>query len=173
MTVRIAVPIQYSSVRVHVDKGRQWSVVEHLLLFGLKEGSRTASELAEASDLPPRMVVEALIYLMRAGWVEIVVRGDRIEFAITAGGLANVDLPLLPAITELVSRPMKFAIEMVHGSVLRWREIDFLSRNRFNRLQGAGIIELPKPTQVPVHRQSDVIASLLDDDERLGCGTVR
>jgi cardiolipin synthase len=166
MTVRIAVPIQYSSVRVHVDKGRQWSVVEHLLLFALKERSRTATELAESSDLPPRMVVEALIYLMRAGWVEIVVKGDRTEFAITAGGLANVDLPLLPVITELVSRPMKFAIEMVHGSVLRWREIDFLSPARFARLKGAGILALPEPAHVPVHRQADVIASLLDDDER-------
>lgn len=166
MTVRIAVPIHYSSVRVHVDKGRQWSVVEHLLLFALKERSRTATELAETSDLPSRMVVEALIYLMRAGWVEIVVRGDRTEFAITAGGLANVDLPLLPVITELVSRPMKFAIEMIHGSVLRWREIDFLSPARFERLKGAGIIPLQEPSHVPVHRQADVIASLLDDDER-------
>lgn len=166
MTARIAVPLQYSSVRVHVDKGRQWSVVEHLLLFALKDHSRTASELAERSALPPRMVVEALIYLMRAGWVEIIVKDDRTEFSITAGGLANVDLPLLPAITELVSRPMKFAIEMLHGSVLRWREIDFLSPARFDRLKGAGIIALPEPAQLPVHRQSDVIASLLDDDER-------
>ena len=69
MTTRVAIPIFFSTVRLHLDKGRRWSVAEHLLLFALKDGESSAKALAERSSLPPRMVLEALINLMRVGWV--------------------------------------------------------------------------------------------------------
>jgi hypothetical protein len=49
-----------------VDKGRPWSVVEHIILEALTEKAWTAAELAAAGKLPRRVIVESCARLMRA-----------------------------------------------------------------------------------------------------------
>src|SRR6266481_6551102 len=67
MTVRVAFPVLFATLRLHLDKGRQWSVVEHLLLHALCERPHSAGELAAEGNLPRRLVIEVVIRLMRAG----------------------------------------------------------------------------------------------------------
>ena len=50
-----------------VDKGRPWSVIEHVILEALAEKAWTTAELAVAGKLPRRIVIEACARLMRAG----------------------------------------------------------------------------------------------------------
>jgi cardiolipin synthase len=66
MTVRIAFPVLFGTLRLHLDKGRQWSVVEHLLLHALCQKPRTAAELAMEGNLPHRLVIEVVVRLMTA-----------------------------------------------------------------------------------------------------------
>jgi cardiolipin synthase len=165
VTVRVAIPIVYSTVRLHLDKGRRWSVAEHLLLFALSQSESSAAELADRSSLPPRMVLEALINLMRVGWVEIIATGDRVRFGITSGGRAHVDKEELPVVTEPATKDMKFAVDRVLGGVLRWRELTFVSPARFERLGEDNILVMPATPNLPAPRPRDIIDSLLDEDE--------
>ena len=73
----LAVPVSVGSVTIHVAKGRRWSVVEHLLLDAVCQKSRPAGELATLARLPVRMVVEAMINLMRAGWLNSSLKGGQ------------------------------------------------------------------------------------------------
>nr|WP_047168486.1 hypothetical protein [Sphingomonas sp. Y57] len=165
MTTRVAIPITYSTVKLHLEKGRRWSVAEHALLFALKAGESTAADLATRSRLPHRMVLEALINLMRVGWVEVVATGDRVRFAITSGGTAHVDKEELPVVTEPLTKDMKFAVDGVLGGVLRWRELTFMSPARFDRLDRADIIVLPTTPDLRPPKPRDIVESLLDEDE--------
>lgn len=165
MIRRVAVPIIYSTVRLHLEKGRRWSVAEHLLLYALSEGENTAEELARQSGLHPRMVVQALVNLMRVGWVEILVTGERVRFAITTGGSAHVGKEELPVITEPVTKDLKFAVDQVLGRVLRWRALTFVPSNRFERLRDDEMVVLPPRKGLGNARLADIIESLLDADE--------
>lgn len=165
MSGQVAVPIQYATIRVFVDKGRHWSVVEHLLLNSICERPRTADELAVLANLPIRLVIEALINLMRVGWAEIQPVGERLKFAGTTGGQANVKLETLPPVSRPLTRTPKFAIEQVTGSVLRWREIVFVPPTS-KRLQAPGLVKLPVGSNLPIRNAMDIVSSLLEDDER-------
>jgi hypothetical protein len=60
----VYVPVFRVAVSYTVSFGRRWSVLEHLLLIELAKSKRSLMELAEAANLPERLVVEALINLM-------------------------------------------------------------------------------------------------------------
>lgn len=165
MSIIVAVPLQYATIKVHVDKGRHWSVVEHVLLHAICKQPRSARQLAKAGDLPLRLVIEALINLMRAGWADLRSEGDHMVFAATAGGMANVELDKLPPVTRPLARVTKFAIEQVTGSVLRWREISFAPQ-KSPRMDYANVVKLPTNSRLPPHNQTEIVAALLEDDER-------
>lgn len=84
--VRVAVPVLHGRRRFHFDKGRPWSIIEHLLLVALINNAATAGELAERGNIPQRVVIEVLIRLMRAGWVEILQRATGVSFQATQKG---------------------------------------------------------------------------------------
>jgi len=165
MTKVIAVPVSVGSVTIYAAKGRRWSVVEHLLLDAVRQEPRGAAELAALARLPVRVIVEAMINLMRVGWVELVAKGANSVFATTQGGRANVDRDELPAVTRLIRRPVRYAVDGVSGTVLRYRDLDFIWASRFRNMrdQVDAIIEpadnLPQPNQI------DAIGSMLQDDE--------
>ena len=69
-TVRVAVPVLQGTKKFVFDKGRPWTVIEHALLISVAQGAQSFSELQERSNLPRRVLVEAIVRLMRVGWVE-------------------------------------------------------------------------------------------------------
>ncbi len=128
--VQVVFPVLKGTRRFIVEKGRRWSVIEHLLLDAVAEEPASAAELSELSRLPRRVVVEAFIRLMRAGWVEIVATSKGSQFRITGAGSTRVHQDQLPAATVTEPQWRGFAIEQVTGSVFRSRELDLIHRNR-------------------------------------------
>lgn len=63
--------------------GRRWSIIEHVLLIESMTAKHTASELAELANVPHRLVVEALINLLRANWIEVRSDNNKVYFAAT------------------------------------------------------------------------------------------
>lgn len=165
MSKVLAIPVSVGSVTIYAAKGRRWSVVEHLLLDAVCQQPRGAAELSELSSLPVRMVVEAMINLMRVGWVELINKGTSSIFVATPGGRSNVARDDLPVVTRLIRRPVRYAIDRVSGTVLRYRDLDFIWSSRFRHIRNQvdGVIasadDLPEPKQI------DVIGSMLHDDE--------
>jgi phosphatidylserine/phosphatidylglycerophosphate/cardiolipin synthase-like enzyme len=138
-TVQVVFQVLKGTRRFIIEKGRRWSVVEHLLLDAVSRGPATAADLAVASHLPRRVIVEAFIRLMRAGWIEVVVTTKGSVFQITPAGADRVDQEQLPAATVTEPRWRSFAIEPITGTVFRGRELDLVHKNRLP----AGTAELP------------------------------
>lgn len=138
-TVQVVFQVLKGTRRFIIERGRRWSVIEHLLLDAVSHGPATAADLAVDSRLPRRVIVEAFIRLMQAGWVEVVVTTKGSVFQITAAGAARVDQEQLPAATVTEPRWRSFAIEPITGSVFRGRELDLVHKNRVP----GGTAELP------------------------------
>jgi hypothetical protein len=87
--IQVAIPVLRGKRRFHVEKGKRWSVVEHLMLDAVVKQPASAAELAQRSHLPRRVVVEAFIRLMRVGWVELAPSAQGLIFVATEGGKAR------------------------------------------------------------------------------------
>jgi hypothetical protein len=167
VAVRVAFPVLFSTIRLHLDKGRQWSVVEHLLLHALVRSPSTATELAKKGELPRRLVLESIIRLMRSGWVEMVAAGGKTGFRATRMGIAVAERDALPAPTRPVSRKASFAIDKVAGWVFRSGDLNLYTPQRFNKLKETGeVVVLPAAKSIPARRPDEIISRLLDDDEQ-------
>ena len=167
MTVRVAFPVLFATIRVHLDKGRQWSVVEHLLLQALCEKPRSAAELAYDGNLPRRLVIEVVIRLMRAGWVELVAMKEQIGFRGTTLGQNVHRQDALPAITRRISRKASFAIDKISGTIFRSRELTLYNPNRLQKLKLKGDIKvLSAASELPTRSAHEIISLVLDDDEQ-------
>lgn len=164
-SIDLALPVLVGTVTVHVAKGRRWSIVEHLLLDAVCRKPRSAQELSDAAAIPQRMVVEAFINLMRAGWVELRTADRRSLFAATAGGEAVVTGDELPVVTRLDKRSVRYAVERLSGTILRYRELDFVWSPRFRSMQSTGYREIEPSSDLFEPKQADVVASMLHDDE--------
>src|SRR5258706_1785200 len=106
--VRVAIPVLRGKVMVLVDKGRPWSVIEHLILEALAKREWTASDLAQSAKLPRRVVVESIIRLMRAGWVDMAPATGSISFQANPYGIAAATKAELPAVGRRMRRPIGF-----------------------------------------------------------------
>jgi phosphatidylserine/phosphatidylglycerophosphate/cardiolipin synthase-like enzyme len=129
-TVLVAFPVVRGTSRFFVQKGRRWSIIEHLLLDAASREPGSAADFASKSGLPRRVVVEAFIRLMRAGWVEISASQNNLVFRATALGMVQAPLDQLPAATVTQPRKRSYAIEQITGGVFRSRELDMRPSHR-------------------------------------------
>jgi hypothetical protein len=123
-TVFVTFPVLRGSNRFFIQYGRRWSVVEHLLLYAAAENPASAAELAKKSGLPRRVILEAFIRLMRAGWVEMATEDGVIVFRATPLGAVHALYEQLPAATVEQQRWRSYHIEQITGGVFRRRELE-------------------------------------------------
>lgn len=129
-TVQVTFPVLRGARRFFIEQGPRWSLIEHLLLDAVCRKPRTVSELSAQSGLPRRVVVEAFIRLMRAGWVEMTAVGNGLVFRGTAAGAEQAPRDQLQAATVVQPKYRGFAIEQVTGGVFRSRELDVRPQSR-------------------------------------------
>ena len=129
-TVYVTFPVLRGARRFFIEKGPRWSLIEHLLLDAVCRKPRAVAELALQSGLPRRVVVEAFIRLMRAGWVEMSVTSSGLIFRGTALGAEQAPKGQLPSVTVIQPKYRGFAIEQVTGGVFRGRELDVRPQSR-------------------------------------------
>ena len=165
-TVQVVIPVLKGSRRFIIERGRRWSVIEHLLLDAVSRGAASASDLAERSNLPRRVVVEAFIRLMRAGWVEIVSTPRGPLFQITAAGASRVQYEQLPSATVREPRWRGFAIEQVSGSVYRGRELDLYHKSRVPaHTEETPVVHLAASPTHFLEDMSEVFTTIEGEDE--------
>lgn len=165
-TVQVLFPVLRGMRRFHIQKGRRWSVIEHLLLDVVSREPGTASDFAAKSSLPRRVIVEAFIRLMRAGWVEITVVQGSLIFRATPLGMEQASLDDLPTATITEAKKRGFVIEQITGGVFRSRELDV----RANHLLPVPsdvelVIRLPEVTQPADAHPSEVFTAIEGEDE--------
>ena len=172
MSTRIAVPMWSVALQLHLQKGRQWSAVEHLLLFALCRRGYSAADLAAESLLPRRLVIEVAIRLMRVGWVELVRRDRAMFFRATPAGIRVADNDRLPAVVTPISRWARVAVDQATGVIFRGRDLTLMGASRVRELDSEGsLVALPKPDASPAPPvQEDILRALLEEDETyVGC----
>lgn len=166
MTARVAIPVRVATLRLHLEKGRQWSAIEHLLLYAIKDSAKGAADLAEEGALPRRLVIEGLIRLMRVGWAELVSAGGKSGFRATSLGQKVVQREILPAVTKPLVRRATFAIDDIAGDVFKARDLTLYAEKRLRTLNEASeIIEMSAESAATQPALADVLGTLLDEDE--------
>ena len=165
-SVRVAVPLFRGKRRFHLEKGRRWSVVEHIVLASLAERPRSADGLAREGRMHRRLALEMLIRLMRAGWVELRPDGNGTVFQASPAGIAAAGRVELPVVARPLSRWMNFVVDRITGSIFRPREMPFLHRNVVvERAQREPIVWL-EPRMVDAKFEiQDLVSHLFQEDE--------
>lgn len=165
--VRVAIPLLKGKRKFFLEKGRPWSLAEHVLLAALTNKPRTVGELALAGDVPQRLVLEALIRLMRAGWVTLQQESKGVVFSATTAGRTVVGDDELPKLAKSTSRWMNFVIDKVTGTLYRSREMPFFEEHVVERRAARERVVWLKPRDLDSFDDTaGVLATLFDDDEK-------
>lgn len=169
-TTLIGVPVIKDLRKVYIEKGRRWSVFEHAILEALAKRDFTLDALERFSNLPGRVVIEIIIRLMRAGWVELTLSGEHTLFRATPYGRLNATKSELPPVTKIIPRHLSYAVELITGSVFRRSDLTLLNNEQwFRRTASIPALILAEPIEgkyvnVPLSTMAD---ELLEDDEEI------
>lgn len=164
--VQVAVPLLRGKRRFHIDKGRPWSIVEHTILAALAEKPYRAIDLAEEANLPRRLVIELVVRLMRAGWVELTQKTDGVLFSASERGKAAAKQDELPIVPKRMNRWIGFVIDQITGTIYRTREMPPFERHvLIERAKTEPIIWIDQPRQDVEPNLKDIVGSLFHEDE--------
>jgi cardiolipin synthase A/B len=166
-TVQVAFPVLRGRRRFHVEKGPRWSLVEHLMLDAVARRPAPAAELAQKSDLPKRIIVEAFIRLMRVGWVELSPGPQGLIFTATPAGRAQIGRSELQAPTVIQPRWMGFVIDQCAGSIFRRTEISVRHRTELSKTGTDAIVYLEKSEQHAQEDLAELFAAMEGEDEEI------
>lgn len=143
--IEVAIPMMRGRRRFHVEKGRRWSVIEHLMLEAVSRAPATTAELSKRSNLHRRIVVEAFIRLMRAGWVEILDDPRATIFRATDMGREQIKIGELKGLTTIRPRTMSFAFDRITGQAFRGSEFSIRARHRITKSADADALIFLSP----------------------------
>ena len=163
---RVAIPIKKGKRIFHLEKGKPWSLIEHIILFSVSEKEKTVLSLSEESELPRRLVLECVIRLMRAGWIEILQKNEAIYFKTTKRGNEVVQLDELPYISEKITRWVGFIIDQVSGTLFRNREFNYYDKHfLINKFGNEKLIFIQAIDNYENINPNSIFDTLLEDDE--------
>ncbi|MGY4198914.1 hypothetical protein [Bradyrhizobium sp. USDA 4520] len=161
--VQVAFPVLRGKKLFKIEKGRRWSIVEHLLLQAVSEEPASAEALEKTACLPRRVIIEAFVRLMRASWVEMISTRKGTEFQATALGRVQAALDDLPTFPQVQHRWLGFNVDQVTGTVFRGRELRIVHQ----RDLASDVIRLPEADLLATGDMGDVFAALEGDDESI------
>lgn len=159
--VQVAIPVLRGKRKFKIEKGRRWSIVEHLLLWAVSDKPASAEALEREAQLPRRIVVEAFVRLMRAGWVEMVSTREGTVFQATPTGRIQAALDDLQAFPLVQNRWLGFNFDQVTGTVFRSRELRVVHQNDL----GAEVVRLGVSSLHATEDMGDVFTALEGPDE--------
>ncbi|RWA58065.1 phospholipase D-like domain-containing protein [Mesorhizobium sp.] len=133
------VPLYRMAVSYLYSFGRRWSIIEHMLLIETTVAKRTALELAELANVPHRLVVEALINLLRSNWIEVRSDNDAIYFAATPAGQRLAQEKSLPERLQKDIRWDSVCVERLTGHWMRADDLDLV----YEKDLSADAVKLP------------------------------
>lgn len=124
-------PVYRMAVSYSFSFGRRWSIIEHMLLVECAGSKRTALELATIANVPQRLVIEALINLLRANWIEVRSQDDLTYFAATPAGRKWASEKELPERLQKDVRWDAVCVERVTGHWMRADDLDLVQEKDF------------------------------------------
>lgn len=120
------IPVFKMGCGYSVSLGRRWSLIEHLLLVEVSRKRRTLEELCELAHLPPRLLIEALGNLLRAGWIEVRSTDEFTVFRATPSGTRRASEDALPVQVHSSVKWTSLCVDRVTGAWLRTDDLDIV-----------------------------------------------
>jgi hypothetical protein len=121
-SLAVAIPVLKMRTILIVDKGRPWSVIEHMLLEALAKHPQSAEALANSAEISRRVVVEAIVRMMRSGWIELSDSAEAIIFGCTKSGRRAAGSSELPSLLERRRRSVQYIVDLVTGEIFKNRD---------------------------------------------------
>ncbi|MGW5218726.1 hypothetical protein ACWEQA_12750 [Nocardia sp. NPDC004085] len=118
----VLLPVSKFRVPYDLARGKPYSRLEHMVLNVVAEGGATLQSLAEAFHVHDRLLVQAVVTLINAGWVAVR-GGPQASFVLTGAGHAAIsgDRQPVSVIVE-TARPGIVVMERHSGQVARQSE---------------------------------------------------
>ncbi|HFV9814177.1 TPA: hypothetical protein ACIAOO_004531, partial [Salmonella enterica subsp. diarizonae serovar 48:k:-] len=122
LTTYVIVPFGYGMHRFSLAKAKPWGPIEKILLGYIAKTPCTSTFLAKTSNLPRQLVVEMLIPLMKAGWIEIKPINDEYFFVTTNRGAEVALYEELPTDSIPYSRVRSFMVDPLTRECYRYEK---------------------------------------------------
>lgn len=118
----VLLPVSRFRVPYDLARGKPYSQLEHMVLNAVADGGATLRSLADAFRVHERLLVEAVVTLVNAGWVAVQ-GGPQASFVLTGAGhaAASGDREPVSVIVE-TARPGIVVMERHSGQVARQSE---------------------------------------------------
>ncbi|CQH27742.1 phospholipase D-like domain-containing protein [Yersinia enterocolitica] len=118
----VKVPFGYGTFRLTILRSQKWGAIDLMVLMSLIDKPKTSQQLSIDSFLPRQLVVEILIPLMRAGWIEIINSDNEFLFSLTDRGVAVSANEELPSNQEPLSVIRSFLIDPLTGDCFKFEK---------------------------------------------------
>jgi hypothetical protein len=164
MSPRIVAYIPVYKVKADyiVLRGRTWSAFEHMVLWKLSQQRASSIELGELAGVPLRLVIECLIELIRAGWVDIHTSGNTVAFEATAAGKKASVLTKLPEDTSNLRRRTNLCMDRLSMSFFEPEDITLVHKDR---LPDDAIVLKPRIFKLTMTPGSSIDRLYMREDE--------
>lgn len=118
----VLLPVSRFRVPYDLARGKPYSQLEHMVLNAIADGGATLRSLADAFRVHDRLLVEAVVTLVNAGWVAVE-GGAQTSFVLTGAGhtAASGDREPVSVVVEM-ARPGVVVMERHSGQVARQSE---------------------------------------------------
>lgn len=115
----VLVPVSRFRVPYDTARGRPYSPLEALVLKDVANGGSTLADLRGTFKVHERLLVEAMVTLITAGWVAVA-GGPQARFVLTAAGASAAREDAEPvSVVVTAARPQTVVLERVTGQVAR------------------------------------------------------
>jgi hypothetical protein len=145
-----------------VRQGRTWSAFEHMVLWKLAQQRATSLELAELAGVPLRLVVECLIELMSASWVDIHTGGNAVAFEATAAGKKASELRKLPEDTRNLRRRTTLCMDRLAMGFFKPEDLTLVHRDK---LPENAVVLKPRVFKLTMTPGSSIDRLYMKEDE--------
>jgi hypothetical protein len=154
MTKTVFFPIFKVSTKYVVRRGRIWTPLEHMLLKRLDRSPLGSLDLARLANLPVNLIIQALIELLEARWIQIISTNAGVLFEATESGRTVSTADDLPQDWTTHRRGTMLCMDRVVSSFFKPDDLTLIHRDN---LPPNAIVVKPRE-----HRLSLSPASSLD-----------
>jgi hypothetical protein len=137
------IPLSRFKITYRVATARPYSKFEHLVLRAVAEGAIDLRSLQDIFRIHPRLVVEALVTLIQAGWVAIGGSG-RPTFMLSSDGRRALESGEAPeSLVVFTPPPSVIVMERLTGALVPNSEIRFWSRRDLDTVWSRSLRLIP------------------------------
>lgn len=118
----VKIPFGFGTYRLKILRSQKWGAIDLMILISLLEGPKTSQQISQEASLPKQLIIEIIIPLMKAGWIEIINSDNQFLFTLTERGIAVADGEDLPPNQDPMSVVRSFLIDPLTEECYRFEK---------------------------------------------------